>query len=165
MFSSATLNGRAPWALSTGWTIKAYDLAQAKPRVPVYTWTGNTNCIAASNSQIPPEVAVCLSYKADPIPGNNPASMRGRMYIGGIGTGVAVGTGSAFPAPNGSLIAGMAAAATGWANGITGAPAWNWVVYSRKLGVHWNVTNGWIDNAFDIQRRRGNAATARTTWT
>ena len=39
IFSSATLAGRAPWAPSTGWTVKAYDLAQPKPRVPIYSVT------------------------------------------------------------------------------------------------------------------------------
>jgi len=45
------------------------------------------------------------------------------------------------------------------------AGGWDWVVYSPTNGNTVNVDNGWVDNAFDTQRRRGLAVTARTNWT
>jgi hypothetical protein len=39
-----------------------------------------------------------------------------------------------------------------------------WSVYSPTTGLFVPITGGWVDNAVDIQRRRGGAATARQTW-
>jgi hypothetical protein len=39
---------------------------------------------------------------------------------------------------------------------------WSLAVYSVADAVAREVTNGWVDNAWDTQRRRGIDATART---
>ena len=39
-----------------------------------------------------------------------------------------------------------------------------WVLWSRANNAMFNVVGGWVDNAFDTIRKRGNAPTARTTW-
>lgn len=164
IFNSTTNAGLAPWVKATGWSIKMYDLAQPKPRVPYYTATDTFAGSSATTSAIAPEVALCVSYQADYINGVNPQSQRGRIYVGGIGTGVTNGTGSAFPVPGTTLINNACAAASTLAAGPI-ATNWHWVIWSRKLGVYWTVTKGWVDNAFDTQRRRGQKATARTLWT
>ena len=74
IFSSGTTNGRAPWAPNSNWKVKAYDLAQAKPRVPIYSATKTATCAISAAPTTPPEVALCLSYQADYLPGVNPAS-------------------------------------------------------------------------------------------
>jgi hypothetical protein len=45
---------------------------------------------------------------------------------------------------------------------VTNASLWG--VHSRKNNNINAVTNGWIDNEFDTQRRRRILATARTLW-
>jgi hypothetical protein len=44
------------------------------------------------------------------------------------------------------------------------ALGYTWVAYSGKLGTGTVVTNGWCDNSFDTQRRRGQDPTVRDTW-
>jgi hypothetical protein len=42
---------------------------------------------------------------------------------------------------------------------------WTWIVVSEVAGLNdVIVTNGWVDNAFDIQRRRGVTPTSRSTF-
>jgi hypothetical protein len=40
----------------------------------------------------------------------------------------------------------------------------DWVVYSPTSAETYEVAGGFIDTAFDIQRRRGSAAASRTNW-
>jgi hypothetical protein len=40
----------------------------------------------------------------------------------------------------------------------------HWVVWSEADQDAGSVFDGWIDNAFDTQRRRGVQASSRTTW-
>jgi hypothetical protein len=42
--------------------------------------------------------------------------------------------------------------------------ATNWAVYSRRDNAGYLVSNGWVDDAFDIQRRRGVSALVRSLW-
>lgn len=163
-YTNTTNNALAPWVALAGWRIKMYDLATPKPRQPYYSATDTFAGTRATTSNIVPETALCLSYQADYLSGVNPASQRGRIYLGGIGAGVANGTVSTFPTPNNALVTAMCGAASSLAAGPTAAH-FQWVVYSRKLGVHWPVTKGWVDNAMDTQRRRGQAPNFRTTWT
>jgi hypothetical protein len=39
-----------------------------------------------------------------------------------------------------------------------------WGVLSQADGVILEVTDGWVDDAFDIHRSRGEDASLRTTW-
>jgi hypothetical protein len=48
--------------------------------------------------------------------------------------------------------------------GLSGTQDWTWCLYSRKLDLMPEIVGGWVDNAWDIQRRRGYAATSRTTF-
>lgn len=164
-FSTVATNSKAAWVSASNWQIKAYDLAQAKPRVPVYSALDNFSGATATTSSVPPEVALCVSYQADYLPGINPQSMRGRIFIGGIGAGIQAGAANAFPAPSAVLVNAFAGAASVLVDPGPSDPLWSWVMYSQKLGVHWPVTKGWIDNALDTQRRRGQAPSGRTLWT
>jgi hypothetical protein len=40
----------------------------------------------------------------------------------------------------------------------------DWCVWSVADQIAVPVANGWIDNAFDVQRRRGVDYTSRTLW-
>jgi hypothetical protein len=42
---------------------------------------------------------------------------------------------------------------------------WNWVAYSPTADEANQITNGWVDNAWDTQRRRGLYYSQRGTYT
>jgi len=55
---------------------------------------------------------------------------------------------------------------------VAGGLSVKWAVYSPTTDAVDTIDNafndvldGWVDNAFDTQRRRGPAATTRITWT
>lgn len=152
-FLSANLN-------SANASIRTYDLSQAEPRQPIdvtnpgWTWAG-------AGAFLPEELAVCLSFQAVGVSGEPQARRRGRVYIGPLGQNALETTGNR---PEQDFIDRLVAAAqTLKDESITNAA--RWVVYSEAAGgVGYNVDNGWCDNAFDVQRRRGVAATSRTLW-
>lgn len=144
--------------LAGGALVKIYDMADASPRVPVYAGTFSVD---VSSTALPAEVAVCLSYRAPLASGVDPARRRGRIFIGPLSTGAASGN----PArPAATMIACMAASAVRLADELNTA-AFTWVVYSAAAAASVPITDGWIDNAFDTMRKRGEVATARTEWT
>jgi hypothetical protein len=113
-------------------------------------------------------MALCLSYKADYVGGFPQARQRGRIYLGGFATLLAAGSASSFPAVSSTSRTAIATAATALKTGLF-ADGWVWVVLSpTNVALNaqntFTVTGGWIDNAADTQRRRGQKATARTSW-
>lgn len=84
---------------------------------------------------------------------------RGRTYIGPMSASGLITTGGdvyiTTPVVN-VLAAAADALITNQANGLRLA------VYSEADGVARVITNGWVDNAYDIQRKRGAAPTVRT---
>jgi len=148
--------------------IKLYDLEDPQPRPPVYT--SSWSLTGTLGAPYPAEVAVCLSYQAPVLAGTPQARRRGRIYLGPISTAAgSSGTGDLRVAV--SAREDIADAAAALANQVTYAGL-VWVVYSPTIDAGSTlsaacstVTNGWVDDAFDSQRRRGLAATNRTTWT
>ena len=147
---------------TSGHTIRLYNMADAEPRVIQYeepfTLPG-----ASATGGLPCELAVCLSYAADPFSGIPPSSRRGRMYLGPFDTtALAAGTASAPATVNTSMLGTIAAEAA-----LLQVPLNEedvvWAQYSDKLGLTNPVTSAWLDNEWDIQRRRGVEATSRTT--
>lgn len=143
--------------------VRVYDLADAKPREPtVFNWTlGATT----SGSPLAREIACCMSYYAD----RNVKRQRGRIYLGPL-TSTAVENRTGDQGFTTAFRAAVGAAATRLAANPT--PADQWIVYSEvnalSGGMEYGglpVTAGWVDDAIDIQRRRGVKATARSEWT
>jgi hypothetical protein len=160
-----------------------YELAvtgSVTPRLPLggpistVTWTLG----AGVGPDLPREVAAVLSFAgphagiAEDVPGGIPgpkgdthpaARHRGRVYLGPLTTG------TSGPGVNGPgltvAFCGFAAAAAGTMmgaiDGIAGGTH-SWCVWSRKDDHLYPITQGWMDNAFDVQRRRGIKATVRT---
>lgn len=147
--------------------VALYDLGDAQPRVPFAedTFTIST---PTTGDNLPEEVALCLSYQADALSGVSQARRRGRIFIGPLYS-AAITQPSARPADNAITAlkeAGARLAITGGHN-FGGA----WCVYSptaNPTGAGESgaavISNGWVDNAWDTQRRRGLAATTRNTW-
>lgn len=138
---------------------KAYDMLDPEPRAPVEegTWSFTS---APSTDPLPPEVALCLSFQAVKISGVPQARRRGRVYIGPLRASI-----TADGRPTAGAISLLRNAADAlYDAGVATAGDWNWAVYSTVLGGTAEVANGWVDNEFDTQRRRGRTPTTRNVF-
>jgi len=154
----------APWCRPATTTFKGYDLNDAIPRAPRYTSVDAITVTTAASSTVTPETAVCLSFQGTLVSGQPQSRRRGRIYLGGLGQAVANGSASLFPLVLSGGITATIAAASAFKTG-TAADGWTWSVYSRMNDAMVAVDNGWIDNAADTQRRRGQQSSLRTTFT
>jgi len=139
-------------------TYTAYDLDDEMPRAPVLE--GTLGSMSSTGNPYPTEMAICLSFQAPRQSGVAQARRRGRVFLGPLDTGA--GDSSGRPAT--SYITAIHDAADGLLTASDSASTWSWAVYSPTAGVAITVTNGWVDNAFDVQRRRGVDPTSRQTF-
>jgi hypothetical protein len=119
---------------------------------------------------LPAEVAVCLSFHADltnvaervPAGPVGPAGdvlprarLRNRTFLPFLSTTALQSTPSGVR-PHGLLLAAMATGAAALRDeaGLA-ARDLAWCVYSKTTGNFSSVVGGWVDDAFDTQRRRG----------
>jgi hypothetical protein len=141
-------------AMSTGEiNVKAYDAQGTPPVYPAGDYTMQQGSAPASTSNR--EIALCLSFYSQ----LNRPGRRGRLYVPAVLAGVSVSGGR----PNQSGIDKVASLAQILAD-IGGADV-DWSVYSRKTDTAFPVSDYWVDNAWDVQRRRGLRPTARTQGT
>lgn len=148
--------------------IKAYNLSDAKPRVPFLDAAFPLD--ATSGTQMPREVALCLSYRAAQVSGAAMARRRGRVYIGPLTDNT-----DDFPLTGNdrrpsSNVQNLLCAAAASMQDAAFVESLIWVVYSPTTNPSGSgesgvapVVNVWVDNAMDTQRRRGAAATSRTS--
>lgn len=162
-----------------GHQITMYDMADATPRVPIREHTWNF-ALAPNGQPLPGEISLVLSFQGDKVSGEKQARKRGRIYFGRLETDALSGG-----RPTGTILANLAAAGETLRVASEFTPEWTWIVLSQAFDgtlrlpggevvphptraaygqTFAAVTNGWVDNDFDIQRRRGVAATARTLW-
>lgn len=163
--------------------IAYYDLQPAvlsggpmgSPVARSYFTPDNTGSVGG----LPSEVAVCLSFKADyagdperiPMPPTGPegddrprARLRGRVFIGPLNsTAMESAPTTAVPVPSVRMINSAWRAGSDLMTGSAAAGV-PWCVWSRTNGAIQPVVGGWVDNAFDTQRRRGEKATSRTAF-
>lgn len=138
-------------------TVTTYDLADPTPRVPIDV---QSFTIVTGALQLPPEVALCLSFQGIRISGLPQARRRGRVYLGPLADN-AQDTGGR---PTGTVISAVVAAADALLGGSVQGTSGIWAVYSPTNDQTVPVNNGWVDNEFDTIRDRGRRATARTTF-
>jgi hypothetical protein len=146
-------------------SIKGYDMSHSKPRAPVFDELLGLSAAQGTNT-MPHECAVCLSFQATKSSGVSQRRKRGRIYLGTFtmsshnGTSTPIGLDSTFHTL-------LQTAAQAMLNGMSTDPDYDWVVISEATGApaSYDVHDGWIDNAWDTQRRRGQAATSRKTFT
>lgn len=138
-------------------TLKSYARADTPPRVPVLS---ESTTITPAVGALPPEVALCMSFQGEKISGVNQARRRGRVYLGPFSYG-ANDTGTGKPIA-GLLTAVQAAGAALLAT--SGTSTWSWGVWSTVNNSDTQVVDGWVDNAWDTQRRRGIRPTSRATF-
>lgn len=136
-------------------TCKAYELGGPPPHFPVAEHTRNLGLAPQSN--IPREVAICLSFRAD----QNTKRRRGRMFL------PVFTCGSAGPVrdlltvrPSTALRDRGIVMANEIAN--LGGVDVDWSVWSGMDNAARKVEHAWVDDEWDTQRRRGLRASTRT---
>lgn len=146
---------------SSMFRVKYIDLDNPAPNYPIV----ELDMIGLSSTQTtaePAEVAVCGSYEGAKVQGLAQARRRGRMYVGPLGGASIVNSTNGRVGLNvQNVITDAMAALNITGDGDSG---WEWVVYSPTAGSSTRVTNGWCDDAFDTQRRRGVEPSSRVTW-
>jgi hypothetical protein len=126
--------------------VRIYDMADAIPR-PVKAQ--RTKSFVPSGPSGPREVACCLSYYS----GRNLPSQRGRIYVGPF-----TQSEMAMRPP-----AGLRTEVKDLGTYLSelGGVNVDWVQYSQKLNRALKVSNTWVDDEWDTQRRRGLKASTR----
>lgn len=153
-------------------TYKYYDLLDSEPRSVINTET-QTGMTLGDADALPTECSICMSFGGAPGSGLNFRRRNGRVYLGPLGIGPAsTVAGNVVVSPLALTLIADAGVELIAAGGVTAA----WSVFSPTTAgtMPWNesilesattwVTQGWIDNAFDTQRRRGTVASSRTTF-
>lgn len=143
-------------------TLKFYDLASPEPRAPIRTQGEVLTNMNTTGGALPAEVALCMSFQAVQVSGLPQARRRGRLYLGPFKNELDV----VDTAGGVGLQLQQTIVATGQRLlDASNSATWYWAVHSPTNDDVNVVNNGWVDNAFDTQRRRGTAATARATFT
>lgn len=141
--------------LGTNAKIRLYNLDDPEPRVPLTVidmpWSP-----PASDNALPEEVALCLSFHGTQVSGQDQKNKRGRVYIGPINGNANTISGR----PTAALIARLVAGA----DALMSDPDTNWGVWSPTTLAFHTITGGWVDDAFDTIRSRGQAPLARSTF-
>ena len=156
--------------LSADIDFKVYDLADPAPRIPIQEAPGSSLVTAATG--LPSEVACCLSFKATDESGVNPASLRGRVFIGPLSPSWLDAPALGAVRPAAGFTTALRTAAVNMNTAVQTSPSgYQHVVYSPTrdaagstlIGATRAVVQYSTDNAFDTQRRRGSAPTLRLT--
>jgi len=147
---------------TAGTRAKIYDLSDPKPRVPIWDQSLGVGSQTSSAASFPSEVALCLSYQSEPVSGVAQARRRGRIYIGPLAAATGTATAQTPVRPVAGHMTSLGAAAKALSSGPVGT---QWCVWSRKNSAFYPITHGYVDNAFDTQRRRGVDTTSKSLWT
>jgi len=146
--------GYSPTAAVNQITVKAYDVSLPKPNYPLYERTDNVGAAAPATGIREP--AMCLSFYA----GTNTKRRRGRLYLP---VNILQASNSYAVRPGTTMIDKVAALVPILT--ALGGVDIDWSVWSRVDGSARAVTNWWVDNEWDTQRRRGLRGTTRTEGT
>lgn len=162
-----------PTTVATPMTIRLYDMAEPEPRQPVDTW--EIPLTPSASQPLPNEVALCLSFAAANESGVPPARRRGRVFLGPVAeSAVAVINSQSRPVlAVRETVRDAAAALMSFTHPASPGLHLKWSVFSPttlasaggSLASAFNdVVSGWVDDAWDTQRRRGAVTTARVTF-
>lgn len=145
--------------IQTAVTVRAYALEDEKPRAPRYESTFNL-ATRATADPMPEEVSLVLSFERPRVSGVPQSRRRNRVYLGPF----AESANDVNARPASQLRITMARAARDMLDASNASVRWTWEVFSPTYEEHGPVRGGWVDNAWDTQRRRGQASTERTLW-
>lgn len=153
--------------------MKFFDLLDVPPRIPVATSTFTITGMGDADA-LPTECAITLSMQGEPESGVNQRRRRGRLFLGPLDQGVSTTAAGLVRVTTATTITiGEAANVVRNAGTLL---SFKWIVFSPTTagappwdagdlsGAQAIVDNGWVDNAFDTQRRRGTRPDVRTLW-
>lgn len=165
----------------THWMASSLNPANNSHSIDFYDLTGHLNGTShgspfrtepftlaglPANEGLPDECAICISYHSDfgvdreSVGNTRPkARDRGRMYIGPLATGCV-----SIPDPNKEAVVTPNCLSTmrdAMSTLVVNPNLVTWCLWSRADAALKPVVGGFVDNAFDVQRRRGNAASNR----
>lgn len=139
---------------------KFYNMSDPEPRAPVLEGSFNLTT-APAGTPLPTEVSLCLSFQGTKVSGEPQARRRGRVYLPFI-TSASMGSDAR---PDAGCITAAVNCGTNLLAASVAAAGWDWIVASTFDPISGAIVdNGWVDNEWDTQRRRGRVATARTTY-
>lgn len=144
---------------ANGLEIVSWDFDASPPRAPVLRTFGTL--AGVSIGPLPTEVSLCISFQGTRISGVPQARRRGRIYIPFLQEGA----NDATARPSSGLVTSLATAAQALLTASDAAATWAWEIWSAAGPGFVTVVDGWVDNEWDTQRRRGRKATSRTTFT
>jgi len=141
--------------------VKLYDISLdahkgdgREPNRPKATKVLNAGACAESTQ--PRELAVCLSFYG----GKNSPRQRGRLYLP---VGVTTAAGSLGVRVPSGIRTTVGSFASKFAS--LGGPNVDWIVWSPTNESATKVTNWFVDDEWDVVRKRGYSPSARTTGT
>jgi hypothetical protein len=165
IYSANTITGEV--------VVKLWDLADPPPRIPIITDDFTITGLGEGDA-LPTECALVMSFQSLPVSGVNQRRRRGRLYLGPLNQGIST-TALGVVRVTSDAMDAVVAAATGMIGAGEG-DTWQWSVFSPSTAGNppWDesllfqatafVDNGWVDDAFDTQRRRGTEAGSRVTF-
>lgn len=152
----------------TGVKVKAYDIGGPPPHVPLAeTLVSDPDAsvgLFAGATNLASELAVVLSFQGLPVSGQVQSRKRGRIYFGPLNSSASFVSGVGHAQTPARPAGGLTSALLNQAQKLKTAAAghgYTWVVHSPTGGIDTPVHDVWADNGFDVQRRRGVAATIR----
>lgn len=145
--------------------LKVYRLSDPIPRAPVYTVTLGLSATTTTTSA-PSELAICMSFQGLFVSGELQRRKRGRVYLGPWGQNAEDPFGVNGSRPNVTVLGQIRGAGAALVAASAAASTWSWAVISNVGGtpVGHDVVNGWVDDAWDIQRRRGLSPLSRVVF-
>lgn len=153
------IGGYYPSTVSQGpHDLKFYGMPGIPPNYPIEETTFSFSS-APTGVSGPAEVCICTSYQGLKVPGEPQARRRGRMYIGPLDESLIDG-----PRPSSTMTGIIADATQELVEAVNATADATFGVWSTVAAEFTPVFNGWVDNAWDIQRRRGIVPDARDTW-
>lgn len=139
--------------------LDVYDLGDPSPRSPIATRQITMPSVIGSSSTLPAEVALAASFQGERVSGSAQSRRRGRVFLGPLAH-----QGPDHTVPNNSLLTAVQKSFKAMKDASDASLDWQWRIRSPTNSNSVLIDNGWVDNAWDTQRRRGPRATARTVW-
>lgn len=157
-------------ARGVGRTVKIYDHQAVKPRAPLYEFIDPLAPFPNNGeAAFPNEVAMCISFSAPKLSGAVAARRRGRIYLGPLNGTTSGLVATVEPRPSTAFQTVCLDRFRQLLVAFTAAGHLP-MVYSPTIdagdtgdtGAFSVVTQYWVDDAFDTQRRRGGRALTKT---
>lgn len=154
------------------------DLSGATPFGSPTASANFTLAVATAAVEMPEEIAAVISYNADltnvPVSQTNPspppatirpqARRRGRMFVGPLSAAAGAEVANIFR-PIAGFMLDLAENFGQLARDIASSTTGELAVWSRSDADLYPVVGGYVDNAWDVQRRRGPDASSRQLFT